>query len=232
MGAKLYHMGFQSKVSRSTLADANESRDWRIFADFAHVLIRIARPSAPPIRSVWISTRACMPWIPPPSICAWRCFRGRSSESTSRRQNAHPSRPARQYPYLHTDHGWRAHDVNILDEIFPEAGAFYVMDRGYNRLRAALRVTLSSAFFVVRTKRKHLAGSPLTRIPWIRATGVRSDHTVSPPDHYRVGHSLSGYSAAQSVTSMWRQSTAEFLTNNFQPPSTHDRPGLQVSLAG
>ena len=85
VGAKLYHMGFQGKVARSTLADANESRGWRIFADFAQVLIRIARPSTPPIPSAWILTTACTHWIPPPSISACRCFPGRSFAATKAR---------------------------------------------------------------------------------------------------------------------------------------------------
>ena len=78
-------MGFQGKVARSTLADANESRDWRIFADFAHVLIRIARPLyvADPIGvdiDLSLSHR-----IPPPSIFACRCFPGRSFAATKAR---------------------------------------------------------------------------------------------------------------------------------------------------
>src|SRR5450432_3872134 len=73
---KLYHLGFRGKVARSTLADANESRDWRIFADFAQRLIAIARRlyvrmSESPWASIW--SRACMPWIRQPSICAWHC---------------------------------------------------------------------------------------------------------------------------------------------------------------
>ena len=79
---KLYHMGFRGKVSRSTLADANESRDWRIYADFAQVLIRIARPCTPAIRSAWISIKVSTLWTRPPSTCASRCSPGPSSAGT------------------------------------------------------------------------------------------------------------------------------------------------------
>ena len=81
ISGKLYHMGFRSNVARSTLADANESHDWRIFADFAQRLIATARRCTPAIRwaSIWI--RACMRWTPRPSISAWPCFRGPSFAS-------------------------------------------------------------------------------------------------------------------------------------------------------
>jgi hypothetical protein len=81
MGTKRYHLGFRGKVARSTLVDANELRDWRIFADFAHILIDVADHSTPPIRSTLISIRACTRWIRPPSIYAWHCFRGPGSAS-------------------------------------------------------------------------------------------------------------------------------------------------------
>jgi hypothetical protein len=70
MSDKLYHMGFRGKVSRSTLADANEGHDWRIFADFAQVLIAIARPLYAAIRWASISIRVCMLWTRPPSTYA------------------------------------------------------------------------------------------------------------------------------------------------------------------
>jgi hypothetical protein len=74
---KLYHLGFRGKVARSTLADANESHDWRILADFAQVLIGIARRCMPAIRWALIWSKVCTLWIRPPSICACRCFHGR-----------------------------------------------------------------------------------------------------------------------------------------------------------
>src|SRR5438094_8446928 len=108
LGAKLYHMGFQNKVARSTLADANESRDWRIFADFAQVLIGIARPlcATDPIgvdldQSLYAldstTIDLCL------SLFPWAKF----PKAQSRRQNAHAARPARQHPHVHPRHGWQ-----------------------------------------------------------------------------------------------------------------------------
>ena len=81
LSAKLYHMGFRCPVARSTLADANESRDWRIYADFAQVLIRIARPlyARDPIVDL---DQTLTLWTRPPSTCASRCSRGPSSAGT------------------------------------------------------------------------------------------------------------------------------------------------------
>ena len=79
---KLYRLGFRGKVARSTLADANESHDWRIFADFAQVLIRIVRPLyARTTKLVSISIKVCTLWIRRPSICVYRYSRERSSVS-------------------------------------------------------------------------------------------------------------------------------------------------------
>ena len=74
---KLYHLGFRSTVARNTLANANAVRDWRIYADFAQHLIGIARRLMPTIHWRLNSTRPSMRWIPPPSISASRCSRGR-----------------------------------------------------------------------------------------------------------------------------------------------------------
>jgi len=80
VGGKLYNMGFRGKVSRSTLADANESRDWRIYADFAQVLIAVARPVVRR-RSDRLDLDAGPYALDPPSTCAFRCFRGHRSVS-------------------------------------------------------------------------------------------------------------------------------------------------------
>ena len=82
MHGKLYHMGFGGRVARSTLADANESRDWRIYADFAQVLIGMVRPLYATTRSVWTWTRLCTLSTRQQSTSACRCFRGRDSAST------------------------------------------------------------------------------------------------------------------------------------------------------
>src|SRR5664280_1940443 len=153
VGSKLYHMGFRGKVSRSTLADANESHDWRIFADFAQVLIAIARPlhacdlmgvdleqSLYALDSTTIDL--CL------SLFPWAKFRQRKAAVKMHTLlDLHGNIPT----FIRVTSG-AVHDVNILDEIMPEAGAFYVMDRAYIDFQRLFVFTLSSAFFVVCTK--------------------------------------------------------------------------------
>ncbi len=150
---KLYHLGFRGKVARSTLADANECHDWRIFADFAQVLIGIARPlhardpmgvdleqSLYALDSTTIDL--CL------SLFPWAKFRRRKAAVKMHTLlDLHGNIPT----FIRVTSG-DVHDVNILDEIMPEAGAFYVMDRAYIDFQRLYVFTLSSAFFVVRTK--------------------------------------------------------------------------------
>src|SRR5260370_40505251 len=146
-------MGFESKVARSTLADANESRDWRIFADFAPVLIHIARPlcASDPIgvdldQSLYAldstTIDLCLALFP------WAKFRKhKAAVKIHTLLDLHGNIPT----FMRITAG-KAHDVNILDEIFPQAGAFYVMDGAYIGFERLYRFTLSSAFFVDRPK--------------------------------------------------------------------------------
>ena len=145
LGAKLYHMGFRGKIARSTLADANESRDWQIYADFAQVLIRIARPlyARHPIGVDLDQTLYALDSTP--STCASRCSPGPSSAGRKAAViDAHAVGPAGQHFIRITD--GKVHDVNILDEIGPEPGAFYVMDRAYVDFERLFVFTLCSSF--------------------------------------------------------------------------------------
>src|SRR5712691_1962887 len=178
VGGKLYHMGFRGKVARSTLADANESRDWRIFADFAQDLIAIARPLyvGDPIGldldaglyaldSTTIDL--CL------SLFPWARFRKhKAAVKVHTLLDLHGNIPT----FIRITEG-TVHDVNILDEILPETGAFYVMDRGYVDFERLYVFTLCSAFFVVRTKQNVLLQRRYSH-PVDKSTGVRSDHTV------------------------------------------------------
>src|SRR5262252_688045 len=178
MGGKLYHMGFRSKIPRSTLADANETHDWRIFADFAQHLIGIARPlhAKDPIgleldHTIYAldstTIDLCL------SLFPWAKFRQhKAAVKVHTLLDLHGSIPA----FIHITDG-KVHDVNILDEILPEAGAFYVMDRGYIDFERLYVFTLSSAFFVVRTKENVLLERRYSH-PVDKTTGVRSDQTV------------------------------------------------------
>jgi len=128
------HMGFAATVARSTLADANENRDWRIFADFAQVLIGIAPATlCPANRWAWIWIKACTRWIRPPSISAWNCFHGQVPQ-TQGAVKMHTLLDLRGNisTFIRITDG-KVHDVNILDELPIETGAFYVIDRRLRR---------------------------------------------------------------------------------------------------
>ena len=223
VGGKLYNMGFRSKVARSTLADANESRDWRIFADFAQVLIATARPlyAADPIGLdlqgslyAFDSTTIdlCL------SLFPWARFRQRKAAI-----KLHTLLDLRgNIPtFIGITDGTVA-DVNMLDDIVPEAGAFYVMDRGYIDFERLFEFNLSSAFFVTRTKTNILLQRRYSR-PIDKSTGVRSDHTVV----LTTVNSIEMYPDALRRVKYLDVETRqryEFLTNNF------DLPALTIAL--
>ena len=218
MSGKLYHMGFRGRVARSTLADANESHDWRIYADFAQVLIGIARPlyAHDPIgvdldQSLYAldstTIDLCL------SLFPWARFRKhKAAVKVHTLLDLHGNIPT----FIRITDG-TVHDVNILDEILPEAGSFYVMDRGYIDFERLYLFTLCSAFFVVPTKKNVLLQRRYSR-PADKTTGVRSDHTViltsiesakAYPDPLRR---VSYYDAETDKR-------LKFLTNNFVMPA-------------
>ena len=218
VSGKLYHMGFRGKVARSTLADANESRNWRIFADFAQVLIAIARPlyAGDPIgvdldASLYAldstTIDLCL------SLFPWARFRRhKAAVKMHTLLDLHGNIPT----FIGITDG-AVHDVNILDEILPEAGAFYVMDRGYIDFERLYVFTLCSAFFVVRTKKNVLLQRRYSH-PVDQTTGVRSDHTVI----------LSAIDSAKAYPDPLRRVSYldvetrkrfKFLTNNFTLPA-------------
>jgi hypothetical protein len=175
---KLYHAGFRGKVSRSTLADANRAHDWRIFADFAQVLIGRARKlyADEPLgveldQTVYAldstTIDLCL------SLFPWARFRRRKGAV-----KLHTLLDLRgNIPtFVRITHG-KTHDVTVLDHLPIEPGAFYVMDRGYVDFRRLHRFTTCSAFFVTRAKR----GLDFTRRSRRRVdktTGLRSDQTI------------------------------------------------------
>ena len=151
--SKLYHMGIKSRVSRSTLADANESRDWRIYADFAQSLIAIARrlyaeePFGVDLKDTVYALDAstidlCL------SVFPWAPFR-----STKAAIKLHTLLDLRgNIPsFLHISDG-KLHDVNVLDLLLPEPGAFYIMDRGYIDFDRLYQLHEAKSFFVTRAK--------------------------------------------------------------------------------
>jgi IS4 transposase len=211
-------MGFRSKVPRSTLADANETHDWRIFADFAQHLIGIARPlhvedpigldldhTLYALDSTTIDL--CL------SLFPWAKFRQhKGAVKMHTLLDLHGSIPT----FIRITDG-TVHDVNILDEIFPEAGAFYVMDRGYIDFQRLYVFTLCSAFFVVRTKANVLLERRYSH-PVDKSTGVRSDQTVI----LSAIESAKVYPDTLRRVSFYDVETdkrLKFLTNNFVLPA-------------
>jgi len=218
MGSKLYHMGFRSKIPRSTLADANETHDWRIFADFAQYLIGIARPlhATDPIGLELDHTLyaldsttidLCL------SLFPWAKFRRyKAAVKMHTLLDLRGNIPT----FIRITDG-KVHDVNILDELLPEAGAFYVMDRGYIDFERLYVFTLCSAFFVVRTKENVLLERRYSH-PVDKRSGVRSDQTVI----LTAIESAKVYPDALRRVSFYDVETdkrLKFLTNNFMLPA-------------
>lgn len=218
MKSKLYHMGIRGSIAKSTLADANEKRNWRIYADFAQVLIDVARPlyldddfgveldnTVYALDSSTIDLCLSMfPWA------QFRKYKGAIKLHTllDLRGNI---------PTFISITNGKIHDVNILDEIIPEAGAFYIMDRGYLDFSRLFYLNRCLAFFVTRTKR----GFNFRRLyshPVDKSNGLKSDQTIR----------VTGFYSAKDYPEKLRriryrdpetEKPLTFLTNNFTLPA-------------
>jgi transposase len=218
VGSKLYHAGFRGKVSRSTLADANRVHDWRIFADFAQVLIAHARrlyaeePLAVALDQTVYALDSttidlCL------SLFPWAKFRRRKGAvKLHTLLDLRGSIPS----FVHVSTG-KMHDVNVLDHLPIEPGAFYVMDRGYVDFGRLHRFTRNSAFFVTRAKR-NLDFSRRAGRKVDKTTGLRSDQTIV----------LAGQKSSASYPEplrrvayfdVEREKRLVFLTNNITLPA-------------
>jgi hypothetical protein len=217
-GPKLYHAGIRQPTARSTLADANENRDWRIFADFAHVLIQQAtalyaeepfrfelQAAAYALDSTTIDL--CL------SLFPWATFRRAKAAI-----KLHTLLTLQgNFPTVIIVSPGSVHDVNILDQLVWEAGAFYIMDRGYLDFARWYRLHQCGAFFVTRAKQNFRYARRYSR-PVDKTTGLRFDQTVVttgigaqldyPDPLRRIGYRdpLTGKSLV-------------FLTNNFTVPA-------------
>src|SRR5262250_246842 len=216
--SKLYHMGFREPIRRSTLSDANEARDWRIYADFAQVLIRQARQlyaadsfgvelaeTAYALDSTTIDL--CL------SVFPWAPFRATKAAVKMHTlldlRGAIPS-------FIFISNG-KMHDVNILDDLLPEAGAFYIMDRGYLDFERLARLDDAGSFFVTRGK-SNLKAKRRYSHPVDRSSGLVCDQTVV----------LTGFYSRQGFDRPLRRikfndpetdKRLVFLTNNFAQPA-------------
>ena len=216
---KLYHMGIRSNsVSRSTLADANEARDWRIYADFAQSLIAMARrlydrePFGVDLNDTVYALDTttidlCL------SLFPWAPFM-----STKAAVKLHTLLDLRgNIPaFIHISDG-KLHEVNILDQLLPEAGAFYVMDRGFLDYARLHRFHQAGSFFVTRAR----ANSPTQRRyshPVDRSTGLICDHTVVLTNPYGHQHFPAPLRRIR-FKDLDTAKTFIFLTNNFVLPA-------------
>jgi hypothetical protein len=216
--AKLYHLGIRGRISRSTLADANEVRDWRIYAEFAQRLIAIARglyvdePFGVDLKETVYALDSttidlCL------SVFAWAPFR-----STKAAIKLHTLLDLRgNIPsFMHISDG-KWHDVNILDHLLPEPGAFYVMDRGYLDFARLYRFHEAGSFFVTRAK-SNLKVQRRYSHPVDRSTGLICDQTVT----LTVFYSRQGFEAPLRRVRFKDPETGKkliFLTNNFALPA-------------
>jgi len=216
--AKLYHLGIRGRVSRSTLADANEARDWRIHAEFAQSLIATARPlyAADPLELELASTvyaldstliELCISMFP------WARY-----QATQAAVKLHTLLDLRGHipSFLYISDG-KLHDVRILDQLLPEPGAFYVMDRGFIDYARLHRFHQGGAYFVVRA-RSNLKAKRRYSHAVDRSTGLRADQTVL----------LSGFYAHKDFPEPLRRvrikdlesgKSIVLLTNNFLLPA-------------
>ena len=218
IGSKLYHMGFRGKVARSSLADANEAHDWRIFADFAQVLIGVARPlylhdpigvdldhSLYALDSTTIDL--CL------SLFPWARFRQHKAAV-----KMHTLLDLRgNIPTFIGITDGKVSDVTMLDEIVPEAGSFYVMDRGYVDFGRLYVFTMSAAFFVTRTKKNVLLARRYSH-EVEEGTGVASDQAVV----LTAIRSIKAYPEILRRITYVDPDTLKrfgFLTNNFALPA-------------
>jgi hypothetical protein len=214
MNRKLYHMGFRCNISRSTLADANEKRDWRIYADFAQVLIHQARDlysnedfgleldeTVYALDSTTIDL--CL------SLFPWAKFR-----KTKGAVKLHTLLDLRgSIPVFIEITDGKFHDVNILDILIPEAGSFYIMDRGYIDFERLYSLYLSQANFIIRAK-SNFQFRRIYSHPVDKSTGLKCDQTIN----------LTGINVSKDYPEKLRrvhyidQETNDdliFITNNF-----------------
>lgn len=219
MRSKLYHMGIRSPVSRNNLSNANEVRDWRIYADFAQVLITHARQlyagegfteelDALTLYALDASTiDLCL------SLFPWARFR-----RTKAAIKLHTLIDLRgNIPtFIHISDG-KLHDVNVLDILLLEAGAFYIMDRGYLDYERLYRMNQALAFFVIRAKKNSRFLRQVSR-PVDKSTGLRCDQTV----RLKNTRSATSYPEPFRRVVFVDPDTGKrlvFITNNFDLPA-------------
>lgn len=215
---KLYHMGIRGNISKSTLADANENRDWRIYADFAQVLINMARPlyidddfgvelkeTVYALDSTTIDL--CL------SVFPWAKFR-KHKGAVKLHTLLDLRGPIPTFIYISDG---KLHDVNILDEIIPEPGSFYIMDRAYLDFERLYQLATTPAFFIIRAK-SNFQFRRVYSHPIDKKTGIQCDQTVVLTTYYPS----KDYPERLRRIRYYDTETDNrlvFLTNNFKLPA-------------
>ena len=214
---KLYHMGIRSQVSRNTLANANKVRDWRIYADLAHSLIPVARnlylnedfgieldQAAYALDATTIDL--CLTLFP------WAEFRQtKSAIKLHTLLDLRGSIPT----FIYISDG-KEHEVTVLDDLPLEAGAIYVMDRGYLDFFRLYRMTKAHAFFVIRAK--NMAYRRLYSAPVNREVGLLCDQTIKLTGHYSARDYPEKLRRVK-VRDLQTNKTIVILSNNFTLPA-------------
>jgi len=218
MPEKLYHMGIRGKISRSTLADANENRDWRIYADFAQILIRIARDlyskekfAVELDETVYAfdstTIDLCL------SIFPWAKFRAKKGAVKMHTLlDIRGSIPT----FIEITTG-KVHDVNILDNLILEPGAFYLMDRGYLDFARLYAFTQNLAFFITRAK-SNLQFRRLYSHKVEKTIGLRCDQTIVPTGFY-TAKDYPTHLRRIKFLDLEKEKYYTFLSNNFVLPA-------------
>jgi hypothetical protein len=216
--SKLYHLGIRSAVARNTLANANAVRDWRIYADFAQSLIGIARPLYAQ-ESFGVDLQETVYALDTTtidlclSVFPWAVFRtAKAAIKLHTLLDLRGNIPT----FIHISDG-KVHEVNILDQLLPEPGAFYIMDRGFLDFERLYRFHEAGSFFVTRGK-SNLKVQRRYSHPIDRATGLICDQSVVLTGFY----SHQGFEAPLRRIRFKDPETAKtliFLTNNFVLPA-------------
>ena len=213
-GTKLYHMGIRSRVARNTLANANQVRDWRIYADFGQILIAIARQLyigdsfAIDLQSTVYALDSTMVDLCL-SLFPWAKYRKRDSAI-----KIHTVLDLRgNIPSVVLVTQGKAHDLYLLHQLVFEPGSFYIMDRGYLDFERLHEISLAAGFFVIRAK-SHIVFNRLYSMDVDKSSGVRSDQIIT----------FSGFYAHKNYPDKLRRISFRdsennkrlvFLTNNF-----------------
>jgi hypothetical protein len=216
--SKLYHLGIRSAVARNTLANANAVRDWRIYADFAQSLIGIARPLYAQ-ESFGVDLQETVYALDTTtidlclSVFPWAVFRtAKAAIKLHTLLDLRGNIPT----FIHISDG-KVHEVNILDQLLPEPGAFYIMDRGFLDFERLYRFHEAGSFFVTRGK-SNLQVQRRYSHPVDRKTGLICDQSVVLTGFY----SHQGFEAPLRRIRFKDPETAKtliFLTNNFVLPA-------------